>query len=193
MFYVHFNYAYLENTPPLSEGESNYQDNMDNTAKSSFNIHVNDHTVVKFLKYGPWPYYLDTAKSKKSTVDAYSFLYTFKDDKSYVGQCKIKGADRDREIQGKIGFPYVQYYQNILSHNQIIDTRVTVYDINRYEAIYGPRVAMLKQRMFQKPTTCTEHATHPTTHPNTIPPQKLTARSTFHVLKLPHNSCYYII
>ena len=45
---------------------------------------------------------------------------------------------------------YVQDYQHILTKNKTIDTRVIVSDINRDESIYGPRVDILKGKMFRK-------------------------------------------
>ena len=46
--------------------------------------------------------------------------------------------------------PSLKDHQNIISNNQKLDTRVTVHDINRSEAIYGPRVAILKVKKYQK-------------------------------------------
>ena len=51
---------------------------MDTTVKSTFNAHINDHIIVKFLKCGHRLNYFDTDKSNKSPVNAYSFLSTVK-------------------------------------------------------------------------------------------------------------------
>ena len=58
--------------------------------------------------------------------------------------------DRARDLQGEIFWPSVKYYKNILSNNQIINTRVTVDGIKRAEAIYVTRVAILKGKMVRK-------------------------------------------
>ena len=47
-------------------------------------------------------------------------------------------------------WPSVQDYQNIITNNKIINTKVTADVINRAEEIYGPRVSILKGKMFQK-------------------------------------------
>ena len=44
----------------------------------------------------------------------------------------------------------MQYYQNILANNQIINIIVTTNDINRDEAIDGPIFAILKGEMSRK-------------------------------------------
>ena len=48
---AHFNSTSLENILSLSEVDSHYQVTMDNTVKSAFNIHTNDHTIVKKFKW----------------------------------------------------------------------------------------------------------------------------------------------
>ena len=141
---VHLNSISLVNIIFLSEVESHYQVTLDTTLYSSFNVHINYHTIIKFLKCGPGLYYFNTDKPNKPPVNDYSFLSTIKDNKSYFSQLEIEGTDRDCDLQGKFGWPYVQYYLNIITKDQIINTKVTVDDINRVESIYGPRVAILK-------------------------------------------------
>ena len=80
---------------------------MDTTVESAFNVHINDHTIFKFLRCGPVLYYFDTAKSNKFPVNAYSFLCTIKDKKSYSSQSEIEGSDRVCDIPGKIGWPSI--------------------------------------------------------------------------------------
>ena len=80
---VHFNSTSLANILSLSDVKSHYRVTMDTTVKSAFNVQINYHTIVKFLKYGLGMYYFDTAKSNKSPVNAYSFLSIIKDNKSY--------------------------------------------------------------------------------------------------------------
>ena len=58
--------------------------------------------------------------------------------------------DRARDLHGKIGWPYVQDSQNIIINNKTINTKVTSGNINRDEAIYGPRVAISKVKMARK-------------------------------------------
>ena len=50
----------------------------------------------------------------------------------------------------KIGRVSVQDYQDIITKNQIINIKVTSDDISRSESIYGPRVAILKEKKFVK-------------------------------------------
>ena len=83
---------------------------MDTTVKSTFNAHINDHIIVKFLKCGHRLNYFDTDKSNKSPVNAYSFLSTVKDNKSYFSRHEIEGADRAPDLHGNFGWPSVQDY-----------------------------------------------------------------------------------
>ena len=130
---------------------------MDTTFKSTFNIHIDNHTFVNFLKCGPGLYYFDTTNFNKSLVKAYSFLSTITDKKSCFCRREIEGVDRACDLQGKFGWPSIQYYQNIITNNQIINTKVTFGDINRAEYIYGPRVAILKEKMLRKIPQCVQN------------------------------------
>ena len=69
--YVHFNSTSFVNILSLSEVDSHYQVTMDTTFESAFNVHTDNHTIVKFLKFGPELYYFDTVKSNKSPVNTY--------------------------------------------------------------------------------------------------------------------------
>ena len=86
--------------------ESHYQVIMETTVESAFNIHINDHTIVILLKFGPELHYFDTAESNKSPAKSYSVLSTIKDNKSYFSWHEIEGADRARDLQGKIGWNF---------------------------------------------------------------------------------------
>ena len=87
---VHFNSTSLANILSLSEVESHYQVTMDTTFESAFNVHINDHTILKFLKCGTVLYYFDTAKANKSPVNTYSFLSTVKDKNHILVDLKLK-------------------------------------------------------------------------------------------------------
>ena len=89
------------------------------------------------MKFGPGMYYFDTAKSNKPPVKAYSFLSTVKNNKREFSQREIEGADRDNDLQRNNDRNSLQDYQNIITNNKIINTKVTAYDINSYESIYG--------------------------------------------------------
>ena len=52
----------------------------------------------------------DTAKSNKSPFKTYLFLSAVKDNKSDFSRREIEGADRARDLQGKIIWPSVQDY-----------------------------------------------------------------------------------
>ena len=75
---------------------------MDTTIILLFNIHINYHIVVNFLKCGPGMYYFDTANYKKSPVNFYSLLSTVKEKKSHFSLHEIKGADRAHGLQEKL-------------------------------------------------------------------------------------------
>ena len=107
---IHFNYTPLADIPSLSEVDSHYQVTMDTTVESSSNVHINDHTIIKFLKCGSGLYYFDTAKSNKYQVNYYSFISNVKDNKSYFSRREIEGSDISDDLKGVNGWYYVQYY-----------------------------------------------------------------------------------
>ena len=116
------------------------------------------------MKGGPELYYFDTTKSNKSPFNAYSLLSTIKDNTSCFSQCENEGADRDHDPKGKIVWIYIQYYQHILYNERIINTIVTVEDINRAEYIYGKRVTIFKGKISKK-----EHKIHRICHASHYP------------------------
>ena len=90
---------------------------MDTTVKSTFNAHINDHIIVKFLKCGHRLNYFDTDKSNKSPVNTYSFLSTVKDNKSCFSRHEIKGADRAPDLYRRPAKISVQIGSSIRSFN----------------------------------------------------------------------------
>ena len=97
---------------------------MDTTVKSAFNVHIEDHTIVKFLKCGPGLYYFDAAKSDKPPVKSSSFISTVKEKTLYFSWNEIEGLDRACYLQEKIGWSSVQDHQNIITKDKIINTRI---------------------------------------------------------------------
>ena len=77
-------------------------------------------------------------------------LFTVKNELSYFIWREIEGADRACGIKKKTYWSSVQYYQSILSNNQIINIIVSAYEINRDESIYVPIFSILKGEMIQK-------------------------------------------
>ena len=67
-FDVIFNTTSLSNVPSLSDVESHYQVTTDTNVESVFNVHINNHAFVKFLKCGPGLYFFDTFKSNEYPV-----------------------------------------------------------------------------------------------------------------------------
>jgi hypothetical protein len=113
---------------------------------------------MKFTEYASGLYYFDTAAPVPSVstnvtsheVTNYLFLNTVANNKQAYTRCKIKGADRARELYKKIGQPSKQEFVEILQSNLIPNCPVTPDDARRALKIYGPDVATLKGKMVKK-------------------------------------------
>ena len=67
---------------------------------------------------------------------------------------EIKGADAARQQQEEIGWPSDSFYRTIVKRNLLVNTEVTIDDVQRAERIYGPAKPMLQGSMIrQRPTS----------------------------------------
>ena len=107
-------------------------------------VHVSEDNIIRFTKCGNGLYYFDTStiRNTNNNVTEYSFLSTVKDNKAYFHKREIEGADNARILQQLLNWPSTQKIKEIIAGNQLRNCDITVDDINRAEAIYGPAVAI---------------------------------------------------
>ena len=78
------------------------------------------------------------------------FLSTFKWKNHILVDVKLNNQIDLVTFKGKLASLLFNTIKKIIANNQIINIRFTVNDINRDEAIYEPRVDILKGKMVQK-------------------------------------------
>jgi hypothetical protein len=114
-------------------------------------VHVRPDIILRFQQCGSGLYYYDTAANENnSNVISYSFLSTVRNNKDYFNRQEIEGADKARILQSNIGWPSTKDMQHYIASNLIVNCNVTVDDVNRAEAIYGPQVPLLKGKMVRR-------------------------------------------
>ena len=148
-FNVYFNPKSLANILSLAQVQNMFRVTMDTAEEPTMMVHLSDDLILKFTQCGSGLYYYDV-KENSATVNSYSFLSTVRSNKDYFNRKEIEGADKARLLQGNIGWPSTQDLKELIASNQIINCSVTVADVNRAEAIYGPQVPLLKGKMVRR-------------------------------------------
>ena len=127
---------------------------------SGFNVTYGDK-LYYFAPFDTGLYYFDTSKAlqtvsskTKSSVSPYSLLQSVEDNKKFYSMAEIKGADNARKQQEEIGWPSDVFYHNIIKENLLINTEITLDDVQRARHIYGPAKPILQGTMVrQRPTS----------------------------------------
>jgi hypothetical protein len=133
---------------------------MDTSKERAMLVHVSKDTIIRFSDCGDGLYYFDTSTIRNNInndVISYSFLSTVKDNKAYFHKREIEGADKARILQQLLNWPSTQKFKEILAGNQLRNCDVTVDDVNRADAIYGPAVAILKGKTVRRRPEHTQH------------------------------------
>ena len=149
-FTAYYNPKSLANILSLAEVSSVFRVTMDSAADPAMLVHVGPATILVFKQCGSGLYYHDTANQTSSAVIDYSFLSTVAQNKEYFSRAEIEGADQARILQDNISWPSTEDYKHYISSNQLRNCTVTIDDVTRAEAIYGPQVPILKGKMVRR-------------------------------------------
>ena len=124
---------------------------MDTQAEPAILVHRKDKSILRFVQCPSGLYYYDVAIKTKPAASHYrfSFLNTVAQNKSLYTAREIKGADKARALQRRIGYPSQQQFEHALKTNLITNCPVTVDDAKRAVLIYGPPIPSLKGKTSQ--------------------------------------------
>jgi hypothetical protein len=124
---------------------------MDTQAESAILVHRNNKSVLRFVQCPSGLYYHNVDTNNKIAPQPYlfSFVNTVAKNKSLFTTREIKGADRARALQRRIGYPSQQQFENALKTNLITNCPITVDDAKRAVLIYGPPIPSLKGKTTQ--------------------------------------------
>ncbi len=158
---VYYNPSSLANIVSLSAVASKYRTVMDSHVDDAILVFI-DQAVLRFRACGHGLYYFDFVKDSPTPIHDlnkskpilpykpfYSFFSTVSSNKEYFTRGEIEGADQSRILQPRIGWPSTDY-KHYLATNQINDCPISIDDISRAEAIYGPLVPLCKGKMVRK-------------------------------------------
>ena len=151
---VHFNVHSIANILSLADVANlpNTKITMDSSQDKAIFLHHGDE-VYKFEECVDGLYYWDSNNKPKASVSHYSLLNTVDDNKTLYCKKDVKGANHARNVQAIIAWPTDQEYTNIISNNQIMNSKVTVDDIHHASHIYGPALPLLQSRTVRKTPT----------------------------------------
>ena len=154
-FQAYFNPSSMANILSLSEIADMYRITMDTKASPSITVHISGDNKLAFMKCGSRLYFYDIGTShddnKNSSINNkvtnYSFLTTVANNKEFFTRQEIEKADEARVLQALIRWPSTAQFKDIVSRNLLVNCTVTCDDIIRADAIYGPAVSLLKEKM----------------------------------------------
>ena len=136
----------------LVDVTSHFKVTMDTNNKPTIFIHTGLYYVLKFYQFFKGLYYFDTSVPTvfNPSVKACYSLTTFQEHKKCFHRSEIDGSDSARILQRDIWFPSSMKFKIIVNVNQLQNFPVTVSDVDTSDAIYGPKVSILKGKYVRK-------------------------------------------
>lgn len=135
---VWFHPQAITNILSLKNFREKFQVMLDSDTNNAFVVHKPDGNQLGFNMHRDGLYYHDPHAHHMTLVNTVKQAeegYT----KRHVAQAKLA-----REFQGAVGNPSTHDLKAIVASNQIANCPVSISDIERAEAIYGPSVPILK-------------------------------------------------
>lgn len=124
---------------------------MDTATAPHILVHISPHQSFMFRQCESGLFYYDTAHVIPTPSPPTTQLaQTVAGNKEHYTRREIEGADAARELQSRLGWPSTATLIRYLQKNQIINCPMTIEDVKRGEAIYGPQIPLLKGKMVRK-------------------------------------------
>ena len=118
---------------------------MDSSDEPAMIVHRLDGSEMKFTEHDSGLYVFKD-NFTNAPVSGYTMVTTVAEQKKLFSKREVKAADVARDLYRKIGRPSEAEFQDILKRNLIRDCPVTPSDAKRANIIYGPDVAVSKER-----------------------------------------------
>jgi hypothetical protein len=121
---------------------------MDTATANGFNVHISEGHVIKFSLIRPGLYLLDTTNVDIHKLrQSFSFLNTVDQNKKHFGKREVRKADEALLLNRKSNHVAKDKFLRIVKNNLICNNPVTIGDVKRSQAIYGPPIPPLKGRI----------------------------------------------
>jgi hypothetical protein len=146
-FNVWYNPDCIANVLSLAQVTDQFRVTMDTAIKNSLNVHISENHMIEFKRVIPGLYLFDTSDVDIYKLkEAFSFLNTVSQNKSYFKKRDVRKADDAIILNRKTNHISKDKFIRIVRDNWIRNNPVTVGDVNRSHAIYGPPIPPLKGR-----------------------------------------------
>ena len=148
-FEVYYNPESIANILSLSEVCDHFEVVLNSKNNQSIYVHVSKHQVLRFKRCDSGLYYIDL-NANSEPITPYTFFTTVRANKEFFSPREIHSADKARQLQANLAWPSTADFKSYVKNNLLIDCDITVDDISRAEAIYGPQVPMLRGKMVRQ-------------------------------------------
>ena len=146
---VWYNPACLANILSLSLVTDQYRVTFDSEDENAFRVHISAGHVITFERYQPGLYYLDASSINLSKLrSAFSFLNlnTVESNKKLFRTRDVRKANEALTLNRRTNHIAKDKFIRVVQSNRIRNCPVTVGDIRRSHAIYGPPIPPIKGR-----------------------------------------------
>ena len=130
----------ITNILSFNKVQKKFRVTYDNANANSFWVHKPDG-VREFKATAKGLYTLVFKDSDKAGVQ---LLQTVKDNMKNYSKQRIEGAKRAQDLYGKVHFPSIPDFKNMVRYSLIKNCPITLEDIDAMQAIFGPNVVALK-------------------------------------------------
>ena len=142
---VYYDGSSIANILSLSEICKNFRVTMDSDTEHAITVHLTNTHLMKFTRCSSGLYFYDTRGIDTVVPELpYSLLTTVKANKEFFSPREIERADKARFLQSQLAWPSTSDFKSYVRDNLLLNCPITVQDITRADAIYGPQVPMLR-------------------------------------------------
>lgn len=145
---VWFHHSSMANILSLALVSDNYRVTLDTEFENAFFVHISEGHVLKFERVIEDLYALDASKIDLSKLrSAFTFLLsTVEQNKSMFQARDVRQADLALTINRRTNHMAKDKFARVVQNNLIRNCPITVGDIKRSHAIYGPPIPPIKGR-----------------------------------------------
>ena len=148
---VYYDGSSIANILSLSKVCEKFRVTMDSGSEHAITVHLTDTHFMKFTRCSSGLYFYDTRGSDTILPRLpYSLLTTVRANKEFFSPREIERADKARLLQSQLAWPSTSDFKTYVRDNLLLNCPITIEDISRAEAIYGPQVPILRGKKVRR-------------------------------------------